>query len=88
MDKIFDIIEKLAQKARIEAVPQFSVSNRVMAQIELIDRQPTGLWPFEIFAGVSAVAASIVVFFSIQAWQTVFNPLYQLLSPYQGVSLW
>jgi hypothetical protein len=88
MDKIFDIIEKLAEKARSEAIPQFSVSNRVMAQIDLIERQPTGLWPFQIFAGVSAVAASIVVFFSIQAWQTIVNPMFQLLAPYQGVSLW
>ena len=88
MDKIFDIIEKLAEKARIEAVPQFSVSNRVMAQIDLIERQPTGLWPFEIFAGLTAVAASIVSFFSIQAWHTIVNPLFQLLAPYQGVPLW
>ena len=88
MDKIFDIIEKLAQKARSEAIPQFSVSNRVMAQIDLIERQPTGLWPFEIFAGVSAVAASIVVFFSIQAWHTLANPLAQLFATSQGASLW
>ncbi|MGD0784538.1 MAG: hypothetical protein ABR969_01855 [Sedimentisphaerales bacterium] len=88
MDKIFDIIEKLAQKARSEAIPQFSVSNRVMAQIDLIERQPTGLWPFEIFAGLTAVAASIVSFFSIQAWHTIVNPLFQLLAPYQGVPLW
>ena len=53
MDKIFDIIEKLAQKARTEVVPQFSVSNRVMAQIDLIERQPVGLWPFQIFAAAS-----------------------------------
>lgn len=88
MDKIFDIIEKLAQKARTEAIPQFSVSNRVMAQIDLIERQPTGLWPFQIFAGVSAVAASIVIFFSIQAWQTIVNPLAQLFATSQGASLW
>ena len=88
MDKIFDIIEKLAQKARSEAIPQFSVSNRVMAQIDLIERQPTGLWPFEIFAGLTAVAASIVSFFSVQAWHTIVNPLFQLLAPYQGVPLW
>jgi hypothetical protein len=89
MDKITELIEKLAQKARSEAIPQFSVSNRVMARIDLLESKPVGgLWPFEVFAGVSAVAACIITFFSINAWQTVFNPLYQLLAPYQGVSLW
>jgi hypothetical protein len=88
MDKIFDIVEKLAQKARNEAIPQFSVANRVMAQIDLIERQPAGLWPFEIFAGISAVAASIIVFFSIQAFQSLANPLAQLFVTSQGASLW
>ena len=88
MDKIFEIIEKLAQKAQNEAIPQFSVSNMVMAQIELQQQRKFGLWPFEVFAGVSAVAASIVVFFSIQAWHNIVNPLVQLVAPYQGVQLW
>jgi hypothetical protein len=88
MDKITEIIEKLAQKAHSEAIPQFNVSNRVMARIDLLERQPLGLWPYEIFAGLTAVAASIVSFFSIQAWHTIVNPLFQLLAPYQGVPLW
>jgi hypothetical protein len=88
MDKIFDNIEKLAKKARTETPPQFSVANRVMAQIELRQQRKFNLWPFEVFAGLSAVAASIVVFFSIQAWHTIVNPLVQLVAPYQGVQLW
>jgi hypothetical protein len=89
MDKITEIIEKLAQKARSEAIPQFSVSNRVMARIDLLARQPAvRLWPFQIFAGLTTVAASVVTFFSIQAWHTIINPLFQLLAPYQGVPLW
>lgn len=88
MDKIFDYLEKLAQKARNESIPQFSVTNMVMAQIGLQQRTKFSLLPFEIFAGISAVAASIVVFFSIQAWHTLANPLVQLFATSQGASLW
>jgi hypothetical protein len=88
MDRITQIIEKLAQTAHGEAIPQFSVSNRVMARIDLLETQPVGLWPFQIFAGLTAAAASIVTFFSVPAWHYIVNPLFQLLAPYQGVPLW
>ena len=88
MEKIFDTIEKLALKARTETPPQFSVANRVMAQIELQQRTRFSILPFQIFAGVSAVAASIVIFFSIQALQSLANPLAQLFTASQGASIW
>lgn len=88
MDRIDKIIDKLAVTSRNEIVPQLDVSDIVMARIIALQRQKVGLLPLEIFAGASAVAASIVMYFSIQAWQTIVNPLFQLLTPYQGVTLW
>jgi len=83
MDTI-KIIEKLAQIARAEILPQFDVANDVMTRIDLLEQAKPRLWPIEVFAGISAVAASIVTFFSIQAWQYIVNPLFQLFTPYQG----
>ncbi|MFA5292111.1 MAG: hypothetical protein WC496_03660 [Phycisphaerae bacterium] len=88
MDKIIKIIEKLAKTARNEALPQFDVSDDVMTRISLLQHEKVGLLPLEVFAGLTAVAASIVTFFSIQAWNYIVNPLFQLFAPYQGVSLW
>jgi hypothetical protein len=81
-------IEKLAEKARKEASPISDVSQMVMLEIDALQRDKTGLLPLELFAGITAIAASIVTFFSIQAWQYIVNPLMQLFVPYQGVSLW
>jgi hypothetical protein len=87
MDTI-KIIEKLAKIAQKEPTPQFNVSNKVMAQISILQQEKFGLLPLELFAGITAVAASIVTFFSIQAWHYLVNPLMQLFVPYQGVALW
>lgn len=88
MDKIIEIIERLANKARNEVMPQLDVSNQVMTRISLLERNQPSLVPLELFAGLTAAAASIITFFSIQAWQSIVNPLYQLFAPYQGVALW
>ncbi len=88
MDKLTEIIEKLASKAQNEVLPQFSVYNDVMAQIRLM--QPAGrrLLPIEIFAGLTAVAASIVFILSLNALSSILNPMYQLFSNNPGASLW
>ncbi|MEN6386882.1 MAG: hypothetical protein ABFD79_17010 [Phycisphaerales bacterium] len=88
MDKIMNIIDKLAVKAHDEVLPQFSIADDVMTRIGLMKRNGQGLLPLELFAGVTAVAATIVLFFSLQALQTLLNPMYQLLAPNQGVTLW
>jgi len=87
MDKIIEIVEKLAQKAKNEVITQFDVSNEVMTQISLLHYEQPRLLPIEIFASVSAIAASIVIFFSMNAFQCIVNPLFQLFTPYQGASL-
>ncbi|HBG28910.1 MAG: hypothetical protein A2Y10_16615 [Planctomycetes bacterium GWF2_41_51] len=88
MDKIIEILDKLAERAQSEILPQIDVSNGVMTRISLMRGQKPSLLPLEVFAGLTAVAASIVIFFSIQAWHNIVNPFYQLFAPYQGVSLW
>ena len=87
MDTI-KIIEKLAKIARAEVFPQFDVSDKVMTRIDLMQRENVRLWPLELFAGITAIAASIITFFSIHAWNYIVNPLFQLFAPYQGASLW
>jgi hypothetical protein len=82
------IIEKLAQAAQNETVPQYDVSAEVMLQINTLRQEKTALLPLELFAGITALAASIVTFFSIQAWRCIVDPLIQLFTPFQGVPLW
>lgn len=82
------IIEKLAHAASKEQPPEFDVSNAVMCQIKALQQETVGFWPIEFFAGLSAVAASVVTLFSIHAWRVIVDPLLQLLAPLQEVPLW
>ncbi len=89
MDKIINIIEKLADRAKNEIAPQFYVADNVIARISLMQRsRRQGLLPLELFAGFTVVAASVMLFFSLEAVQNLLNPMAQLLAPYQGASLW
>jgi uncharacterized protein involved in response to NO len=87
MDAI-KIIEKLAKTAQREKVPQIDVSKAVMHEIGILQRESVSFLPFEWFAGVSAVAASIMMFLSFYAWQYMTNPLVQLFAPFQEILPW
>jgi len=87
MDAI-KIIENLAEKARKETPPQIDVSKTVMLEIGVFRQETAGFLPLEFFAGISAVAASIIMFFSIHAWQYIVNPLFQLFVPFQETLPW
>jgi hypothetical protein len=50
-------------------VPQFSVADDVMTQIALMQRSRIGAFALELFAGITAVAASVMLFFSLDAVQ-------------------
>ncbi|OHB56981.1 MAG: hypothetical protein A2173_09295 [Planctomycetes bacterium RBG_13_44_8b] len=83
------IIEKLAEAARKEQMPQIDVCKAVMAEIDGLGQEPTyNILSFEWFAGISAAAASIVTLLSIPAWRYIVNPLVQLLTPLQEAALW
>ncbi|MGA2914433.1 MAG: hypothetical protein ABSE89_00175 [Sedimentisphaerales bacterium] len=87
MDAI-NIIEKLAKTAQKEQMPEIDVSRAVMLEIGLLRREKTSVIPFEWFAGISAVAASILILLSLGAWQYMVSPFAQLLAPFQEGLLW
>ncbi|MDD5458461.1 MAG: hypothetical protein PHF37_03615 [Phycisphaerae bacterium] len=82
------IFEKLAFVARNEQPPFFDVSDDVLLRIDSLGQPKYTFLPFDFFAAVSAVAASVVAFLSIHAWQSIVNPLVQLFTPLQEVPLW
>ena len=88
MDKM-KIFEKLAFLARNEQMPMFDVSDDVLLRIDALGQPKYATFlPFDFFAAASAVAASVVAFLSIHAWQAIVNPLIQLFAPFQEVPLW
>lgn len=87
MDSI-KIIEKLAKTAKKETTPQPDVSKAVLLEISILRQETAGFLSFEWFAGISAVAASIVMFFSIHAWGYIVDPMMQLFVPFQETLPW
>jgi hypothetical protein len=81
-------IEKLAQQTEGEKVPTFDVSAKVLQQIRSEEAESFGFVAFELFASVSAVAASVVGYFSIGAMRSVTSPLMQFFAPLQEVAIW
>ncbi len=81
-------IEKLAKQSEGETVPSFDVSAKVLQRISSEEAQSAGLVAFELFASISAVAASVVGYFSIGALRSVTSPLMQFLTPLQEVRIW
>jgi len=81
-------IEKLAQQTKGEKVPSCDVSAKVLQRIRSEEEASFGFVAFELFASVSAVAASVVGYFSIGALRSVTSPLMQFLTPLQEVRIW
>jgi len=81
-------IEKLAKQTEVEKVPSFDVTAKVLQRISAEESQSVGLVAFELFASISAVAASVVGYFSIGALKSVTSPLMQFLTPLQEVAIW
>ena len=81
-------IEKLAKAAQNEALPTFDVSSYVLGQMRMVQVHRANLLPIEFFTALAAVAASIVIVLSVNAWQTIINPMAQLIAPLQESSLW
>jgi hypothetical protein len=87
MDAI-KIIEKLGKMAQKEGPPQVDISKAVMLEIAFLEQENAGFVPFEWFAGISAVAASIVAFLSFYAWRYMADPFIQLFAPFQEILPW
>ncbi len=83
-------IEKLVDIARSEVVPSMDVGDAVMLRIsaQLDQRGPFAVTPMTVVAGLSALAASVILFLAINQWQTVNDPIMQFFGPVQVASLW
>ena len=81
-------LAKLARIAREEQAPVFSVADLVRLQIESESRQPVTLIPLGLFGGLSAAAASILLFMAVQIWQYMNSPLRELVAPLPEIRLW
>lgn len=90
MDKL-KLIGKLVLKAKNESIPEIDVTDQVLRRIQaeqLAGPVVMRISPMSIFAGISAVAASIIIFFAINAWLSLSDPLMQFFGPVQVASVW
>ncbi len=83
-----EILARLARKAREEQTPVFGVADAVRLRIQATRPQPVTLIPLELFGGLSAIAASVIVALAIQLWSYMSNPVMELLTPLQEIRLW
>ena len=81
-------LTRLARRAREEQTPVFGVAEKVRLQIQSEGRQAVTLIPLGLFGGVSAAAASIILFMAVQFWQYVNSPVMQLVAPLPELPLW
>jgi len=81
-------IEKLAQKARGEETPAFNVANRILFRIRTEQKDKFSFVALELFASISAVAASVVAYLSVGALRSLTSPLMQFFAPLREVRLW
>jgi hypothetical protein len=83
-----DALAKLARKAREEPTPVFGVADRVRLRITAERPQSVTLIPLGLFGGLSAAAASIILFMAVQFWQFVNSPVMELVAPLPEIRLW
>ena len=81
-------IENLADKARQEKIPSFNVAERISLRLRTEEEGNVGFVVFDVFASLSALAASVVVYFSIGTLRSLSSPLMQFFTPLQEVRLW
>jgi len=81
-------IENLAKKARGEKIPAFDVAERILIRIRTEEEGIVGFVVFDVFASLSALAVSVVVYFSIGTLRSLSSPLMQFFTPLQEVRLW
>ena len=81
-------IKKLAHEASKEKIPEFSVVDNVLLRIRADVDESYSLIPFGLMGGLSAIAASVVLFLGINAWTYLSNPVMQLFTAVPEVQLW
>ncbi len=83
-----EALVRLARKAREEQTPVFGVAEKVRLRIQSEDRQVVTLIPLGLFGGLSAAAASIILFLAVQFWQYMNSPVMELVAPLPEIRLW
>jgi hypothetical protein len=81
-------IEKLAKKARGENIPDFDLSDSIMAQIEQQGGVIVSFRAFDYFAAFAAAAASIALIYGVQALLYSIDPVVELFATIQETPLW
>jgi hypothetical protein len=80
-------IETLFQQAAAEPTPVFGVAPKVLFRLAQVSESLSFL-TFDMVAAVSAVAASIILFWAINTWIQLSDPMIAWLTPIQEVPLW
>jgi hypothetical protein len=86
-----DVLEglvRLARKAREEQAPVFGVAEKVRLRIRSEQQQAVTLIPLGLFGGLSAAAASVILFMAVQFWQYMNSPVMELVAPLPEIRLW
>jgi len=81
-------LAKLARRAREEQTPVFGVAEMVRLRIRSEGRPSVTLIPLGLFGGLSAAAASIILFLAVEFWQYMNSPLRELIAPLPEIRLW
>ena len=79
-------IENLFFESRNENAPDIDVSEKVLWRLRSVRELKVA--PFTFFAAASAVAASLVLFFTIHSWNYMNNPIMEFFTPVQEGWLW
>ncbi len=81
-----EFIKKLALIARQDSGPEVDVSGRVLWQIR--SARTLKVAPLTFFAAASAIAACLVLFFTIHSWIYMSDPIMEFFTPLQETLLW
>jgi hypothetical protein len=81
-------IEKLAKKAQMQKIPAFGISDQIADRLRLSRPETASFAVFDVFAGISAVAASVALYIGLNAWTHLMNPMTQFFAPLQEIRLW
>lgn len=73
--------EQLARRARREPVPPLDVAPRVLTALQCAEPAPASV-PMFAFAGLSLLAASVMVAWGINALLAISDPLGSLFYPF------
>lgn len=82
------IIEKLVNKAKTETAPVVDVADRVMLQLQVRAHETLRMVPLSVFAGASAIAASIILFLAFNAWMSMQDPMNAFYGPVEVATIW